>query len=246
VTLPITSSSTISVAYLPFDQSTLSFDKPQVTVVPARSFASEPSLSQDSSGAMYATYELEATAAGDGPLALSYSADGGATWQGPAPLDPTLQDYVQGMTSSVGADGNGWATFYVGSTLEAVEFDATDAATSLSAAVAAPSTSSASVTLPVTCSVLPCTVSTALTSAAPATAARDARVAKPIQLGTGKVTITTRGTRKLVVRLTAAGRRLLRAAKRHLKVTLFEGTTLGSYTQNHTGSLRLTLPAKRR
>ena len=249
LSLPITNRSTISIAYLPFDQSTLSFDKPQVTVVPSPSYAQEPSLSQDNGGAMYATYELLGTGAGNGPLAFSYSDDGGATWQGPAPLDPALQDYVQNMTSSVGADGNGWATFLVGDTLKAVEFDAADAATSLFATVAAPTTSSASVTLPIRCSVVPCTVSTALTSAAQIPApARDARAAKPIQLGTGKVTITKSGVRKLVIHLTAAGRRLLKAAVRHkhqLKVKLSEGTTLGTYTAQHTANLTLSVDAKR-
>ena len=57
---------------------------------------------------MYATY----LSGGDGgPVALSYSADGGTSWSGPASLDTDSDGGIGDLTSNVNATGQGWAAW---------------------------------------------------------------------------------------------------------------------------------------
>jgi hypothetical protein len=75
------------------------------------------------------------------------------------------------------------------------------------------SSTGTSITITITCAVVPCTVTVTITIDPPASAsaARKKRHAKTITLATGKFTIRSKGTHKLTVHLTKAGRHYLSA-----------------------------------
>ena len=111
--------------YHAFDQAHMDFDTPMATVAPSAMI--DPSLSQDGTGGIYATY-LAGGAGGD--ASLSYSSDGGAQWEGPETLVPWGQSGIDDLTSSVGAGGQGWAAWVSSGSVFAQQFDAQDAAPS--------------------------------------------------------------------------------------------------------------------
>ena len=105
--------------YHPFDEANHSFDRPYVTIAPE--FEENPSVSQDGAGGIYATFS-----SGDGgEIRLAYSSNGGASWTGPATLDPITGD--SHLTSAVNSSGQGWATWQVGESVYAQQFVASDA-----------------------------------------------------------------------------------------------------------------------
>jgi hypothetical protein len=111
--------------YHPFDEANHSFDTPYVTIAPE--FEENPSVSQDGAGGIYATFS-----SGDGgEIRLAYSSNGGASWTGPATLDPITGD--SHLTSAVGANDQGWATWQVGESIYAQQFVASDAISAASA-----------------------------------------------------------------------------------------------------------------
>jgi hypothetical protein len=75
------------------------------------------------------------------------------------------------------------------------------------------SSTGTSITITITCAVVPCTVTVTITIDPPASAsaARKKRHAKTITLATGKFTIKSKGTHKLTVHLTKAGKHYLSA-----------------------------------
>jgi hypothetical protein len=118
--------------YHPFDEANHSFDTPYVTI--AQEFEENPSVSQNGSGGIYATFS-----SGDGgEIRLAYSSNGGASWTGPATLDPITGD--SHLTSAVNSNGQGWATWQVGESVYAQQFVASDA---ISAAISPPAPTSA-------------------------------------------------------------------------------------------------------
>lgn len=241
--------------YRPFDTATMTFDKPAMPVV-SPGLGDSIQLGQDGSGGIYgAMYlylppQLLTGQQQPGALrALVYSADGGHTWHGPAPLQPDIvpDSSTLPMAGAVGTDGKGWLVWPQGVSLQAVEFTAADANTPVSAALASPPTAtSRTVTLALSCFAVPCQVDTTLTP--PASGAADARARKHrvTTLGAAQVTLTRHGRHKVVLHLTAAGRRLVAAHRGSVKVVLTESTTLGGYQQtvSHTISVRLSRRAK--
>lgn len=240
------SSGTSVLRYRPFDSASASFDKPAVTVDPYTS-ASTIGLSQDGAGNIYATGFVQqqgagspnAAAASGAPLALFYSGDGGKTWQGPGPLESTVQPGFQRSESAVGSDGKGWMVITAAGSVYALEFSAADAASSFSAGVSAPPpVTNGSVTVPLSCYAVPCTVTTTL-SGAVARAARFGLAASAV-LGTGSVQITQHGVQNVKIRLSAAGAAALEASGGKLPVSLNESTALGPYSEHKTVPLMLT------
>jgi hypothetical protein len=109
-------------AYERFDQSHVTFaGMPMVTVSKQPDLS--PSVSQDGAGGVYATYFNDGAG---GPVALSYSPDGGTTWAGPARLD--AYNGQSSLTSSVNAAGQGWAAWIDNGSIFAQPFTAADAA----------------------------------------------------------------------------------------------------------------------
>lgn len=226
---------TAQIVYLPFDQATMSFDKAAVPIA-QQTYEDESSVSQDAAGRIYATFNLDGP---DGPVALAYSSDGGATWTGPAPLEPDPQFGDTQMSSSVGSDGLGWAAWDDGGSVYALEFDAADSAASVAATVGnAPMGASSGVDLTLKCFAVPCQVSTTVLAAAALHGGQSAR-AGASALGTGSVQITQHGLQKLAIRLTPAGKRLLANHKGSLAASIHEQTTVGSYTAKTTLAIKI-------
>jgi hypothetical protein len=221
-------SSTANIEYQPFDQATMSF-KPPVTVATGAA-EDESSVSQDSSGGIYATYNLDGP---DGPVALSYSSDGGQTWKGPSPLEPNPQFGNTLMQSAVGADGDGWAVWNDGSSVYAIEFASSDAAASVAATLhGSPITSTNQVILELKCFSVPCLVKTTLNGTV---GGKSADAASATELGSGGMRITKHGYHRFVISLTRAGKRLLTSGHKRgqVKATVHEATSVGDYTEKN-------------
>lgn len=192
--------------YHRFDAATDRFDTPEVAIVAEPE--QQPAVSQDGSGGVYATF---LGGGSGGPISLAYSSNGGTTWTGPATLNPNSDGGAGSLTSSVGPSGQGWAAWTDNGSVYAQQFDASNAA---SAAVIGGSGTSTgtTVTITVTCASTPCTVTITITATEATAKAGAARKHKrTIALGSGKFTITGKGSKKLTVRLSKAGRRFLAA-----------------------------------
>jgi hypothetical protein len=115
---------TDSLIYHSFDQKSMSFDAPERTIAPgdAELFAS---VSQDGSGGIYTTYEGLGPTVNPEGIRLAYSANGGQTWTGPATLYSNPEE--AGLVSSVGTDGQGWASWHQEGSIYAQQFDSSDA-----------------------------------------------------------------------------------------------------------------------
>jgi hypothetical protein len=96
---------TRSVVYRPFDQAEGTF-RPEVDIG-GEEGALDTSLSQDSSGGIYATW-FDQYAPGGAAIRLAYSSTGGASWEGPVSLTADALPQSE-VSSAVGADGQGWA-----------------------------------------------------------------------------------------------------------------------------------------
>jgi hypothetical protein len=114
---------THDIVYHRFDQTTQLFDTPEVTIA-ANAGEQDPALSQDGAGGIYATF---LRGGGGGPIDLAYSSDGGATWTGPAALNPNTDQGAGELTSSVGPTGQGWAVWADNGSIYAQPFIASDA-----------------------------------------------------------------------------------------------------------------------
>jgi hypothetical protein len=84
----------------------------------------QPSVSQDGAGGVYATYLKDGIG---GPVSLSYSADGGISWAGPATLAADPLAAVANLTSSVNGGGQGWAAWSENGSVFVQPFVAADA-----------------------------------------------------------------------------------------------------------------------
>jgi hypothetical protein len=129
-------------SYWRFDQTTPGFDIPPVVV--SKQAELFPSLSQDGAGGIYATFLNDGAG---GPIALSYSSNGGTSWRGPVPLFTGLSG---NLDSAVNGAGQGWVTWTNSGQVFAMQFDAADTnptPTTLTTSQASGITSGASITV---------------------------------------------------------------------------------------------------
>jgi hypothetical protein len=215
--------------YQPFNQTTRTFGS---MVEVANQGELYPSLSQDGAGGIYATYMYGGTG---GPVALSYSSDGGKTWTAAVQLD--AYDGEGNVTSAVNGAGQGWVAWNNNGSVFAQPFTAADAATA-PVIKGSGSTNGKTITVTVTCKAFPCTVT--ITILAPPKVAADvaSRHKKRAILAKGRFTIKTAGPHKLTMRLKGAGKRFFKAHHGTVKVKgkfadTFKGRTITSTKTIH-------------
>ena len=228
---------TATTQYHRFDAATQRFDTPLVTI--AQKGEQQAALSQDGAGGVYATYLLGGAG---GPIALSYSGDGGRSWTS-GTLNANKGLGADKVTSGVNGAGQGWAAWTDNGSMFAQPFQASDAISPASVGGGATSNGQ-TVTLSVSCVAFPCTVTITLT--APETvvihAASVAAKRKTLKLGSGKITIRSKGRKKLTIKLTATAKRLLRSKKKaHFKVTAAISETVAHHRVVATRTLKVTL-----
>ncbi|HYB24514.1 MAG TPA: hypothetical protein VED41_12000 [Solirubrobacteraceae bacterium] len=207
--------------YHPFDESKHTFDTSQVTI--AGEGEEQDSVSQDGAGGIYATFVGDSA----DTIQLAYSANAGASWSGPVTLNPATS--VSQLTSAMGAGGQGWASWRVGESVYAQQFDTADAMPPAASVSGAATSSDGHVTLVVSCpSSEPCTVTIKLeaveTIVLKASVARKKTRKRTITLATGAFTIPGKSTKRLKLHLTGAGRRLLAREHGHLTATVHIST----------------------
>jgi hypothetical protein len=180
----------------------------------------DPALSQDGAGGIYATYLL----GGDGgPIELSYSANGGASFTSAA-VNADKDGGVGDVNSAVNGSGQGWLTWDDNGSVFAEPFQATDAISPATVSGSGTSTSG-TITLSVTCASFPCTITIVLTAPetvvvhAASVPLRKRTKTKIVTLGTGKLTITKKGSHKLTVRLSGKGKSYVKSHHGHFKAT---------------------------
>jgi hypothetical protein len=93
------------------------------------------------------------------------------------------------------------------------------------------------VTVSISCATIPCTVTVTVTATGVSAAA--AAHKKPVTLAKGTFTIRKKGAKKLTVRLTSAGRKVLRKHHGRLKATLSESEKLHGRTFVTTRGIRI-------
>ena len=232
--------------YHRFDAATEKFDTAPVVV--ADKNEQQAALSQDGAGNIYGTYLLGGSG---GPVTLSYSADGGKNWSS-GRLDSDSDSGVASLNSAVDAAGQGWVTWIDNGSVFAQPFKAADAIAPAAVGGGA-TTNGETVTLNVTCASFPCTITIVLS--APETVnvhASSASIARSkskkgkhrtVTLGSGKFTIKSKGSHKLAVKLSAAGRKFVRSHSGRVKITAKVSELHGKVT---TRTLELKIPKRHR
>jgi hypothetical protein len=233
---------TSSVIYHRFDQGTMSFDTPAVTVASGHGEL-DGALSQDGGGGIYATY----LAGAGGPVDLSYSADGGHSFS-TAVLNANSEGGADDLSSAVNAAGQGWAAWTNNGSVFASSFQAVDAISPAKTSGGATSNGS-TVTVDVTCAAFPCTVTITLTAPESvvihaASVSHKKRRSKTLTLGKGTITIKSKGGKKLTFKLSGAARRLLEGKKGHFRVSALISTQIEHHTTKVTKNLTLTFKPK--
>jgi hypothetical protein len=226
--------------YHAFDATTQKFDTPPVTLDSHSELSG--SLSQDNSGSIYATY---LSGGPGGPANLSFSADGGSSFT-TAALNPDKDEAMANLASAVNAKGHGWLTWIDNGAMFAQSFDASDAIAPATVSGGATATGSGStIDLDVACASFPCTVTITLTApetviihGSVATAAKRART---VVLGHARFTLRSARSREHAIKLSAAGRRLLRDRTGHVKIGAEYSETVQRHTAKFTRGLRLTI-----
>jgi hypothetical protein len=222
--------STNHVVYHAFDQAHMDFDTPEVTVADWSELY--PAISQDGAGGIYATY---LGGGGGGPIALSYSADGGARWTTSA-LDPNTDLGASNVDSAVGPTGQGWAAWSDNGSVLAQQFDMTDA---IPLSIGDTGTRTRKdVTVTVTCSWTPCTVTITVTATP--------KKKPAVTLATGTFTIDQSGPSALAVPLTKKGRQLLAIHHRHLDASILVVDMTPAGPESTTGMLKITTAKARK
>jgi hypothetical protein len=230
-----------SVVYHRFDQASMKFAPAPVTIAAGQG-ERDPALSQDGAGGIYATY----LAGPGGALELSYSGDGGNSFA-TGVLDANTAAGIDNVASAVDAAGQGWASWTDNGSVFAQPFQAADAISAATTGGGATSEGS-TVTLDVSCSSFPCTVTIVLT--APETvivhaASAHHKTGKTLTLGKGTITIRTKGAKKLTFKLSALAHKLLKGKRGHVKVSASISTEIEHHTTKITKTLTLALRAGR-
>ena len=235
---------TTCVVYHRFDQGTMRFDTPLVTVASGHGEI-DAALSQDGGGGIYATY----LAGAGGAVDLSYSADGGHSFS-TAVLNANAAGGADDLTSAVNAAGQGWAAWTDNGSVFASSFQAVDAISPAKTSGGATSNGS-TVTLNVTCATFPCTVTIVLTAPETvvvhaASVSHKKHKGKTLTLGKGKITIKTKGGKKLTFKLSGAAHRLLEGKTGHFRVSALISTQIEHHTTKISKTLTLTSSRKGR
>ena len=226
--------------YHRFDPATEKFDTPMVTV--ASQGEESPAVAQDGAGDIYATYLLGGVG---GPIELSYSGDGGSGWTSAA-LNPNKDGGAGDVNSSVNSAGQGWATWDDNGSVFAQSFQAADAISP--AIVSGSGTSSGStVTVNVSCASFPCTITITLTApetvvvhaAAARVPLRRHKKTKIVTLGSGKLTIKSKGSHKLTVHLSGKGKSYVKSHKGHFKATALISAKIQGRTVKSLRTIRI-------
>jgi hypothetical protein len=226
-----TDDGTATTVYHRFDQATMKFDTPTVTV--AKMSESSSAVTQDGAGGVYGTYLLDGPG---GPIALSYSADGGKTWSG-ATLNANKSGGADEVTSWVNGAGQGWAAWIDNGSVFAQPFQASDAISPASVGGGASSTGK-TVTVTVSCPSVPCTITITITATTTsASAAAKKHKSRTITLVKSTFTLRKAGRRTVTLHLTNAGKKFLRSRHGHIKV----GLRFSDRVQHHTVSGKRTL-----
>ena len=238
-----TNESNSTTVYHRFDQTTMKFDTPTVKV--AKQSESNGAVSQDGAGGVYGTYLLDGAG---GPIALSYSSDGGTSWTS-GTLNANKSGGADKVTSSVNGAGQGWAAWIDNGSVFAQPFQASDAIAAASSGGGG-SSNGATVTLTVGCASVPCTITITITitsNGATVSAAGKSSRRRTITLAKSSLTIRKTGQRKVTLRLSSAGRSFLRSRKGHLKVTLLLSERVQRHTvlSKRTLTLTITHPKKK-
>jgi hypothetical protein len=232
--------------YHRFDAATDKFDTPPVVI--AHKDEQQASVSQDGAGNIYGTYLLGGAG---GPVTLSYSADGGKSWSS-GRLDSDSDSGVASLNSAVDATGQGWVTWIDNGSVFAQPFKAADAIEPAAVGGGA-TTNGQTITLNVSCASFPCTITIVLS--APGTVhvhASSASIARSkskqgkhrsVTLGSGKFTIKSKGSHKLAVKLSTAGRKFIRSHKGRVKIAAKVSELHGKVT---TRTLELKIPKRHR
>jgi hypothetical protein len=229
--------------YRAFDATTQKFDAAPVTLDAAHSELSG-SLSQNDIGGIYATY----LAGGPGgPANLSYSADAGSSFA-TAVINPDHDERMANLASSVNASGQGWLAWLDNGSVFAQSFQAGDGLSAPTVSGGATGSSSGTtVDLDVSCASFPCTITVTLTAPESviihASAVTAAKRAKVVTLGHATFTLRSAGAKPHAIKLSAAGRRLLRDRTGHVKISAAFSETEQKQTVKFTRGLRLTITA---
>lgn len=97
------------------------------------------------------------------------------------------------------------------------------------------------VTVTITCATAPCTVTITITvPSGSAAAASAAKAKKPVTIGSGKFTIRSAGSKKLTVKLSKAGKRLVKKDHGRLKALLSESQKLDGHNVVTTRTIKIT------
>ncbi len=225
---------TASTVYHRFDQATQKFDTPLVTL--AGHGEQQGALSQDGAGGVYATYLLGGAG---GPIALSYSSDGGKTWTS-GTLNANTSSGADKVTSWVNAAGQGWAAWIDNGSVFAQPFQAADAISPASVGGGG-SSNGQTVTVTVSCASVPCTITLTITiTSSGATVAKKHR-AKTITLVKSRFTLRKTGARKVTLTLTGVGKKFLRTKKGHIKVNALFSESVQHHTLVAKRTLTLTI-----
>ena len=227
---------TNTTVYHQFNENTGSFaGSPLITI--ANQSEQSAAVSQDGAGGVYTTF----LAGAGGPIDLSYSDTAGSSFTTPVALSPDTDGSEANVTSSVGPSGQGWAAWTDNGSVFAQQFDAADAA---AAAPATPSDSGAStsttITIKITCE-MPCMLTITLTIDPTVTATTARKVVKHVTVTLASGTFTITGKSKAVsLRLTKAGKALLKADHGRLTAKLTLTQKIGGRTVVTTHTLKIT------
>ena len=235
-----TNDATGTTVYHRFDQATMTFKSPMVTL--AKPGEDNPAVTQDGAGGVYGTYRLGGSG---GPIGLSYSADGGNTWSS-ATLNANTSGGADKVTSWVNAAGQGWAAWTDNGSVIAQPFQASDAISPASVGGQATSNGQ-TVTLNVSCLSFPCTITITLTAPETvvlhAASVPDSKAkSRTLKLGSAKITIRSKGRKKLTIKLTRTARQFLKSkTKGHFKVTAAISETVAHHRVLSKRTLNVTL-----
>ena len=149
-----------------------------------------------------------------------------------------------GVTTALDPGKYYWEAFYSGNALNAPSLSHCGSEVlTVSPAVTlsgSGTSSGSSVTITVTCASTPCTVTITITIDPPSHSVRAvAAKAKIVKIASGTFKIKKKGKDKLAVRLTSAGKKLLKKDHGHLKATILFSLKIHGHRVTQTGTIKI-------